>query len=196
MWQRARRKTPRGLSYLVLAIALLTGACASPGAGTANPGYVSSDGAVRTWPVETRGEPVSLGGETFTANSIDTAALRGQVVVINSWYASCPPCRAEAPDLVALWRQFSGKGVFFFGINGVDEAGSAQAFERTFDIPYESLADRHGHAIAALEGVVPLQAVPTTVVLDREGRVAATFLGVITPSTLEAVLKDLLAEGN
>ena len=68
-------------------------------------------------------------------------------------------------------------------------------FERTFAVPYPSLADTGGHAIAALQGVVPVQAVPTTVVLDREGRVAARILGLATPSTLRGLVDDILAEG-
>jgi len=121
-------------------------------------------------------------------------AWRGDLVVLNSWYAACPPCRAEAPDLVAFANDYAARGVHVLGINGTDDVGAAQAFERTFTIPYPSLADTGGHAIAALQGAVPVQAVPTTVVLDREGRVAARILGLADPSTLRGLVDDVLAE--
>jgi peroxiredoxin len=119
---------------------------------------------------------------------------RGDVVVLNTWYAACPPCRAEAPDLVSLAGDYADEGVHLLGINGTDDAGAAQAFERTFGVTYPSIADSDGRAIATLQGAVPLQAVPTTVVLDREGRVAARVLGLADGSTLRAMVDDVLAE--
>ena len=157
-------------------------------------GYVSGDGSARTWSPDDRGEPVALAGTDFAGAPVDVAQWRGDVVVLNTWYAACPPCRAEAPDLVALATDYADRGVHLLGINGTDDAGAAQAFERTFSVPYPSLADTDGQAIAALQGSVPLQAVPTTVVLDREGRVAARVLGLAEGSTLRAMVDDLLAE--
>jgi peroxiredoxin len=185
---------------LVLAGVLALGACstASTGSGRTETGeqagYISGDGSARTWTPEDRGEPVALAGTDFTGAPVDVAQWRGDVVVLNTWYAACPPCRAEAPDLVALATDYADRGVRLLGINGTDDAGAAQAFERTFGIPYPSLADTDGQAIAALQGSVPLQAVPTTVVLDREGRVAARVLGLAEGSTLRAMVDDLLAE--
>ena len=157
-------------------------------------GYISGDGSARTWTPDDRGAPVALAGTDFAGAPVDVQQWRGDVVVLNTWYAACPPCRAEAPDLVALATDYADQGVHLLGINGTDDAGAAQAFERTFAIPYPSLADTDGQAIAALQGSVPLQAVPTTVVLDREGRVAARVLGLAEGSTLRAMVDDLLAE--
>jgi hypothetical protein len=95
---------------------------------------------------------------------------------------------------VALATDYADDGVHLLGLNGTDDAGTAQAFERTFEVPYPSIADTDGSAIAALQGAVPLQAVPTTVVLDREGRVAARVLGLADGSTLRAMVDDVLAE--
>ncbi len=180
---------------------LALGACSSPastGDGRTETGeqagYVSGDGSTRTWAPEDRGDPVALSGTDFTGAAVDVAGWRGDVVVLNTWYAACPPCRAEAPDLVALATDYADDGVRLLGINGTDDAGTAQAFERTFEVPYPSLADTDGQAVAALQGSVPLQAVPTTVVLDREGRVAARVLGLAEGSTLRAMVDDVLAE--
>ncbi len=158
-------------------------------------GYVSGDRSVTTWDAPDRTGPVALAGTDFAGEPVDLADWRGDVVVLNTWYAGCPPCRAEAPDLAAIAADYADKGVHVLGINSTDDAGAAQAFERTFALPYASVRDGDGSAIAALQGVVPVQAVPTTVLLDKEGKVAARVLGVIDPSTVRALLDDLVEEG-
>ena len=80
------------------------------------------------------------------------------------------------------------------GINGTDEAGAALAFEREHDVTWPSIADTDGSAIATLKSVVPVQAVPTTVVLDQQGRVAARVLGQVDASTLNGLVDDVLDE--
>jgi peroxiredoxin len=183
-------------AVLALSLAACSGAPASDGRteSGAEAGYVSGDGSTRTWAPEDRGDPVTVSGTDFAGAPAAVADWRGDVVVLNTWYAACPPCRAEAPDLVALAGDYADKGVHVLGINGTDDAGAAQAFERTFQVPYPSIADTDGTAIAALQGAVPLQAVPTTVVLDREGRVAARVLGLADGSTLRGMVDDVLSE--
>ncbi|WP_298455493.1 TlpA disulfide reductase family protein [uncultured Cellulomonas sp.] len=186
---------------LVLAAVLAVGGCTSgsaAGGGRTEDGqpggYIAADGSTRTWAPDERGEPVEVAGTDFTGAPVDVAQWRGDVVVLNTWYAACPPCRAEAPELAAIAGDYADDGVRLLGINGTDDAGAAEAFERTFDIPYPSLADTDGRAVASLQGSVPLEAVPTTVVLDRQGRVAARILGLADGSTLRAMVDDLLAE--
>ncbi|MBE7701883.1 TlpA family protein disulfide reductase [Oerskovia sp. Sa1BUA8] len=187
-----------GTAALVALGLVLTGCSQESGATSPDDvvgqGYVSGDGSVKTWEVSDRDEPVALTGTDFEGGAVDTTEWLGDVVVINTWYASCAPCRAEAPDLVALANDRGPEGVHVLGINSTDDAGAALAFERTFEVPYPSIEDTRGEAIAALEGSVPLQAVPTTVVLDREGRVAARVIGRAEGSTLGAIVDDLLAE--
>lgn len=183
----------------VLSVALLAG-CGGGGtpspeaSGVVDQGYQSGDGSTKTWAVADRGDPVALSGTDFAGGAVDLATWRGDVVVLNTWYAACPPCRAEAPDLVQLAADFAADGVQFLGINGTDAAGAAQAFERTFAVTYPSIADTDGSAIAALQGAVAVQAVPTTVVVDREGRVAARILGLADRSTLRSLIEDALTE--
>ena len=157
-------------------------------------GYVSGDRSVTTWEAGDRTGPVDLTGIDFAGEPVDLADWRGDVVVLNTWYAACPPCRAEAPDLVALAEDYADAGVHLLGINSTDDAGAAQPFERTFSVPYPSVHDADGTAVAALQGVVPVQAVPTTVLLDRSGKVAARILGVIDPSTVRTLIDELLEE--
>lgn len=157
-------------------------------------GYVSGDGTVATWEAADRGEPVRLVGKDFAGAGVDTGAWAGDVVVVNTWYAACPPCRVESPDLVAAAQDYADEGVHFIGINGTDDAGAAQPFERNFEIPYPSIHDADGSAIAALQGRVPVEAVPTTVVLDRRGRVTGRILGRLDPTTLRELIDTALAE--
>lgn len=171
---------------LAFATALALAGCMG-GTGTVDTGYVSGDGTVTTWSVGDRGEPVDLSGTAFDGTAVDVVEYRGQVVVINTWYASCPPCRAEAPDLAELDAR---EDVQVLGVNGRDDVGTALAFERTFSIAYPTIDDADGHAIAALQGLVALNAVPTTLVLDTEGRVAARIIGRAEPSTLDALVRE------
>lgn len=195
-----RGKTAKAVQWVVVVgiviglVASLT-ACApeESGAGdVAGQGYVSGDGSVQTYDVGERKGPVSIVGTDFEGDEVDTADWAGDVVVVNTWYAACAPCRAEAPDLVELAS--SKDGVQVVGINTEDDAGAALAFQRTFDVPYPSIEDRTGAVIASLNGVVPLQAVPTTVVLDQEGTVAARVIGQVEGTTLEALVDEVLAE--
>lgn len=195
----ARRRRPAwalglvGLAALAGCTPTVTGGWDEDGGNT---GYVSGDRSVTTWDAGDRTGPVEISGTDFAGDPVDVADWRGDVVVLNTWYAGCPPCRAEAPDLVELAADYADAGVHVLGINSTDDAGAAQAFERTFAIPYPTVHDAEGTAVAALQGVVPVQAVPTTVILDGDGMVAARILGVIDPSTVRGVLDDLLAESS
>lgn len=171
-----------------------TGTGTGTGAGSSGE-QVTADRSVTTWDVGSRPGPIDLTGTDYAGAAVDVAAWRGDVVLVNTWYAACPPCRAEAPDLVEVATEYADKGLHAVGLNFTDDAGTAQAFERTFELPYPSIHDTDGSAVAALQGTVPLQAVPTTVLLDREGMVAARILGTADPSTLRALLDDLLDEG-
>ena len=205
-WPRARRARPapprvparRGFAAAAVALTALTlSACAQDSGATTDvvgQGYVSGDGSVRTWDADDRGDAATLTGTDYEGEAVDTGAWLGDVVVLNTWYAACAPCRAEAPDLVALANDRADDGVRVLGINTTDEAGAAQAFQRRFEVPYPSIDDRSGEVVATLSGTVPLQAVPSTVVLDREGRVAARVIGLAEGSTLTALVGDVLAE--
>jgi peroxiredoxin len=126
---------------------------------------------------------------------LDSTALTGQVVVLNWWYAACAPCRAEAPDLAILSEEFKDKGVQFVGVNVRDTAETALAFDRKFNITFPSVMDAQSGAVSlAFNGVVSPQAVPTTLVIDKEGRVSARILGRIDASILRTLIQTVVAE--
>jgi thiol-disulfide isomerase/thioredoxin len=113
---------------------------------------------------------------------------------MNFWYAGCAPCRAEAPDLVALNKKYANSAQFV-GVNVRDSAPTAIAFDRTFKIEWPSVMDsQSGSVLLAFTGVVSPQAVPTTIVIDKQGRVAARILGKFEKSILDAMISRVVAE--
>ncbi|WP_144791210.1 TlpA family protein disulfide reductase [Kocuria palustris] len=153
-------------------------------------GYIAGDGSVTEYSEEERSEPVEFEGTLFDGTEVSGEQLRGKPALLNFWYAGCAPCRKEAPDLVELAHDFEDR-VAFYGVNVRDEQPTAEAFERTFEIPYPSFEDRDGGVLLDLSEHVPPQAVPTTLVLDAQGRVAARILGIADPSILRTVLDDV-----
>ncbi|MDN5756311.1 MAG: TlpA family protein disulfide reductase [Arthrobacter sp.] len=156
--------------------------------------YIAGDGSVQEYDQASRGKPVELDGTTYEGKTIDSAQLKDQITVLNFWYAACAPCRLEAPHLAKLSKAFKSKGVQFYGVNVRDGQDTAHAFERTFKIDYPSMPDADGSILLSMTEYVPPQAVPTTLVLDRQGRVAARLLGEADESTLKALISDLVSE--
>lgn len=196
-----RRSSLRGAVAIAAVAAFALAGCTSDpladkyGNGGAT-NYTSSDGAVTEIPAENRAATVSYEGMTDGGIEISSEDYVGDVVVVNFWYAACAPCRAEAPDLQEISARYADKGVSFVGVNTRDQPETALAFSRKYSITYPSIIDvESGAARLAFAGHVPPSAVPTTLVLDKQGRVAVRFLGQITsPSNLDTVIRDLLAE--
>lgn len=159
-----------------------------------NKNYIAGDGTVTEYGAADRGASVAWQGKLADGSTLSSANLSGVVTVMNFWYAGCAPCRAEAPDLVALAKQFPK--VQFVGVNVRDAAGTAGAFERKFGIQWPSILDAgDGSVVLAFTGIVTPQAVPTTLVIDAKGRVAARVLGRVEPSTVKALIKRVVDEG-
>ena len=159
-------------------------------------GYISADGAVEEIPVADRGEPVVFSGVTENGDEFDSADIAGDVTVVNFWYAGCAPCRVEAGDLEDVWQEYGGEGVSFVGINIYDQADTARSFAKTYGVTYPSIMDvDSGAAKLAFASATPIPATPTTLVLDKQGRVAARIIGQIDgTSILSTLVKDALAE--
>lgn len=158
-----------------------------------NKNYIAGDGSVQEYDPKSRTEPVVINATAYDGTQIDSATWAGQVTVLNFWYAACAPCRIEAPHMVELSDEFKGKADFV-GINVRDEKEAAESFERTFGIKYPSIQDTQGEIQLAMTKYVPLKAVPTTLVLDKQGRVSARVLGVAEKSTLKSLINTALTE--
>jgi thiol-disulfide isomerase/thioredoxin len=157
--------------------------------------YIAGDGTVTEFDSTQRPTFLPFSGETESGQMLDSKALEGQVVVMNWWYSACAPCRAEAPELQALYEEFQDQGVQFIGVNVRDTAETALAFDRKFDISFPSIIDAQSGAVSlAFQGVVSPQAVPTTLVIDKQGKVASRILGRIDSSILKTLIETVVAE--
>lgn len=189
------------LSTMLTAV-LLVGGCSSPGAdtvagsaqGAGDSQYVSGDGSVEQVAPDSRGEPVDLTGTTLDGTDWSTDDARGSVVVLNTWGSWCSPCIAEMPQLQQVWTdvQQEQQPVILMGVNLRESPQTAKAFLDRTGVTYPSLADDGGAAQLALQGKAT--ATPTTLVLDRQGRIAARVSGATTAATLGGLVDDVVAE--
>lgn len=161
--------------------------------------YTSADGTITEIPPGNRGEPVVFDSSNTTSGTpLSSEEFLGDVLVVNFWFAACPPCRYEAPDLADLAQAYAEDGVKFLGVNVYDGLAGAQSFEKSFGIPYPSVLDADDGAVRlSFANELPPNGVPTTLILDREGRVAARVSGAIMDrATFEAMLDSVVAEAS
>lgn len=186
-----------GAVVLLLAGCSANDALADQYADGSGQGYISGDGAYTEIPSADRDEPIVFEGVDENGNTISSDSLAGQVYVVNFWYAGCPPCRVEAPDLAALATEYEGE-VPFIGVNVSDSADVAITFAKKFEVPYPSIIDAGTASVQlAFAGAVAPNAVPTTIVVDAQGRVAARISGVLRDqSILSSMIDTVRAEAD
>lgn len=146
-------------------------------------------------PPDTRGTAPDLTGESLQqpGTQIRLSDYLGKVVVVNIWGSWCGPCRAETPELEKVFEQTHASGVQFLGIDVRDDRAAAEDFVRDRHVTYPSIFDPSGRSLLALNGY-PRSVVPSTLVLDRQHRVAAVFLTALIASDLLPVVQRLTAE--
>lgn len=162
-----------------------------------NKNYIAGDGSVTEIALDNRGDVITFSGTTENGETVTSAEYLGNVLVVNFWYAGCAPCRAEAPDLEAVYRETAPEGTNFLGVNVRDQAATVITFNENFGVTYPSIVDQDGQAQLAFAAQVPPNAVPTTLILDAQGRVAARILGQLRdPSILSTLITDVAAESS
>lgn len=142
-------------------------------------------------PPDERGQAIDIAGETAGGTELSTAQMGGDIVVINAWASWCPPCIEELPLLADAAEAYDGKGVAFLGLNSLDDPIAAASLLGSS--PYPSIDDRDGAILATVPGVPP-RSLPSTVMLDRQGRIAVRIIGPVKPGQLEGALQLLLSE--
>jgi peroxiredoxin len=162
-----------------------------------NKGYIAGEGIVEI-PQDQRGEPVEFAATTETGADVSSEDYLGDVLVVNFWYAACGPCRAEASDLEKAYAAFEGDDVSFLGVNTIDSAEAAAAFAETYGVTYPSAIASETPSIKLdFAEKTPIQATPTTLVLDAQGRVSARIIGQLPDaSVLTALVRTALAESS
>ncbi|MFF3583177.1 TlpA family protein disulfide reductase [Streptomyces mirabilis] len=198
--QRSNRTRSRAalLTTGAAVAALVLSACGSGGTsgGSGNSNFVAGKDGISTVAKGSRAEAPDLSGPTVDGKQLDVKDYKGKVVVVNVWGSWCPPCRAEAPNFVKVAKDTAAKGVQFVGINTRDANISlAQAFEKQQGVTYPSLYDPTSKLLLRFKkGTLNLQTIPSTIVIDRDGKIAARTLQALSEEKLREMLDPVIAE--
>ncbi len=189
---------------LVPALALVAAGaagCGSPSSSSGavasadGTGFVAGDGSLVVLDPASRPPAPELTGTTLDGSPFSLAEHRGEVVVLNVWASWCAPCRAEAATLQQVAQETAADGVQFVGLDTRDSDTAARAFADRFGITFPSIVDRDGRLQLLFSDTLPPQAIPSTLVVDRQGRIAARALGAVDVSELRGIIEPLVAEG-
>jgi len=195
---RSNRSRATLLAATAAAAALTLSACSSGGTsgGGGDTNFVMGKDGISTAEKGERAAAPDLSGKTVNGGQLDVASYKGKVVVLNVWGSWCAPCRAEAPNFEKVYQDLKTKGVQFVGINTRDTSvQNAVAFEKQQGITYQSLYDPTGKLMLRFKrGTLNPQAVPSTLVLDREGKIAARSLAALSEDKLRKMIAPVLAE--
>jgi len=175
------------------ALALLAGCSGAGNRGTTD-GFVSGDGSITRVDADQREKAPVLEGDDLEGRPLSTADFAGKTIVVNVWGPWCAPCRAEAPALDKVAEEYADKDVQFVGIlSRTDNPDNAIAFNRKYGVTYPSFADQGGSLELGFNDSLPTMAIPTTWIIDSEGRVAVRVLDKVSASTLANLIDDVQA---
>jgi thiol-disulfide isomerase/thioredoxin len=186
-----------GVTTIALASVLGVTACggqiaANTPASNGN-NFVAGDGTAAYYQAGHRTAAPAVSGTTLSGSELNLSSYRGHVVVLNFWGSWCAPCRKEAPTLAVLSEQYQPKGVRFVGVDIRDQASAAQAFVQNFRISYPSLNDPGDEIALAFRGTVSPAAIPSTLVIDQNHRIAGRVIGTASYGSLNNILAKLTA---
>lgn len=168
---------------LIITIALTS--CSGGGSSSSQESFVSGDGSVTFINPADRIDAPALAGMTLSGTNYSYGV--GRVTVVNVWASWCAPCRAEIPTLIALSKKYSD--VTFIGVLTRDMPPAAEAFARRFQMPYPTLID--DSVLLGFRDSLPANAIPSTAVIDRNGKVAGRILGEVTVASLSKLIEEV-----
>jgi thiol-disulfide isomerase/thioredoxin len=185
------------LAAAVLAGVLLIAVLATGWAGGGNSGVTAVNGNAGAVVYAAGHRPLApdFSGTTLTGSKLSFSDYRGKVVVLNFWGSWCVPCREEASTLAAVASKYQPSGVSFLGVDVRDTTASALAFARSFHVAYPSVSDPSSAITLDFTAKVPIAGTPTTLVVDRTGRIAGAVFGTVTYPELTAILAKVTAKG-
>jgi peroxiredoxin len=188
----------RLFAALAAAALLATGCSTGKDAVDVNNGgqfrFVAGTPAGEVIPEDQRQSAPEFAGKLLDGTKFASSELSGDVSVINFWGSWCAPCRVESPEFQQVYSEVQGNGVRFLGINVKDVEQLAGAFVQSKGITFPSLYDPRGEVALAFRDY-PANAIPSTIVLDREGRVAAVYTARVEPDDLRTVVARVVKEG-
>ncbi|WP_327067477.1 TlpA family protein disulfide reductase [Kitasatospora sp. NBC_01250] len=185
--------------FTAAAAVLALAGCSSTGSGgsaDAQGGFVAGQDGLGTVPPANRKPAPAISGKDLENKQVALSDYTGKIVVINAWGSWCSACRSEAAGLEQSYQKYKDQGVEFLGINTRDtDPTNARQFEENHGIAYPSIYDPDGTQILKFpKGSVDLQALPATLVVDRQGRLAARAMRAVSSHDLDTLLEPLLAE--
>ena len=189
------RRTTLTSAVVVVVVAAVLAGCSSGDGGTASGEFEFSGatGAGQVVPEGDRAAAPAFSGELLDGAPFQSEDLAGSVAVINFWGSWCAPCRVETPELQAVYADVRDRGVQFLGVDVKDQRQLASAFLADAGAEYPSLFDPRGEVALAFRGF-PANVVPSTILLDARGDVAAVYTGAVEKEDLTVALDTLLQE--
>ncbi|MGH6657571.1 MAG: TlpA family protein disulfide reductase [Actinocrinis sp.] len=200
--QRLRARVPRrpgpraGFAAEALAVALTAAACTggSPNAGSASAAAPPTEAGITSIPAGQRRAAPAISGTTLQGRPLALRSFTGHVVVLNVWGSWCTECRDEQRALEDAFQADRARAVQFLGINSRDDATAARTYQSTYSVTYPSLQDPDESLLLRFASVLPPNAVPSTAIIDRHGRIAVRILGAVTRSELQQQIDTVLSE--
>ncbi|MFM1826024.1 MAG: hypothetical protein RLZZ37_659 [Actinomycetota bacterium] len=186
-----------GRSFKLLIISLLITSCATPVSNISSDsesGFVSGNGTSVFLNKTERKPAPELKDVEFLSSEINLNSLKNKVVLINVWGSWCSPCRKEAAELEELYLKNKANNVEFIGINIRDSKISANKFIENFSITYPNIFDRDGKLLLGYKDSLPPNSIPSTILIDKNGLVAARQLGPIDKSLIQGFISELVEE--
>jgi len=190
---RARSHALLVLLAAALVLAACTGSDAVDKSGASSFQYAGGTALGHLYPQADRKPAADFTASLLNGGKLRLSSTKGKVVVLNYWASWCQPCQTETPQFDLLYRKIKTKGVDFVGIDTKDEKSKAQSFIRTNDISYPIVYDEPGETAVRL-GNLPTANLPFTVLLDKQGKVAAVYVAMLSYKDLQTALDKLLAE--
>ncbi|MEE2036228.1 TlpA disulfide reductase family protein [Nocardiopsis sp. CT-R113] len=187
---------PRFAATALAAAIALTG-CAGGNeieAGGEDDRFISGDGSATAFDTAERVDAPEVDGTTLDGDDVSLSDYEGGIVVLNVWASWCGPCRAEQPVLDEVHAEYGDLGVDFLGVNIKDDETAAQAYLSNKGVAYPSLYDQPGEVPQAFRDTVPPRAIPSTLVIDPDGRIAARVIGPTTYGQLTELLNPVVVE--
>ncbi|MFI6578818.1 TlpA family protein disulfide reductase [Nocardiopsis sp. NPDC050513] len=191
----ARPRAPRFAASAVAAALVLSGCAGGTEIQSSeDQRFISGDGSATAFDAAERLEAPDVSGTTLDGEEIALSDYEGGILVLNVWASWCGPCRAEQPVLDEVHTEYADLGVEFLGVNMKDDDTAASAYVAAQEIPYPSLYDQPGEIAQAFRDTVPPRAIPSTIVVDPDGRIAARVIGPTTYGQLTELLDPVVVE--
>jgi thiol-disulfide isomerase/thioredoxin len=181
-------------SAVAVAVSTGLGGCAAASVQrSASASQGASQLGLTQYPQSQRPAAPAISGTTLTGGKFALTSTLGNVVVLNVWASWCGPCRSESPDLARVSASFSHEPVRFIGVDEQDDSRSARKFAASTGATYPNVIDTAGQLLSRLR-LLPRAGVPSTLILDRHGRVADRVIGPVTAAEITSAVRALLIE--